>query len=200
MTQAGGTRAPPPHAPQPCAALALPCAGAAAQPGAGLGRAGGSEEPAGSTRRTAPPRLRHGAASAVWGAWPARSSGGAPVAVVIVLQVAPGQRQAGPALRVLPVAWQGRPVLEEVRDVADLEEPDRAGAWGLLPHLCGVAAAQLPPQPRALAPASWGPARAARPKAGTPPPWAEGRGMLTMRTAMRAPWSSPASTSLQWCL
>lgn len=62
--------------------------------------------------------------SAVRHAWPTHSSWGAPVAVVIAVRVAHGERQAGLALRVFLVALPRGTVLEEVRHIADLEKTD----------------------------------------------------------------------------
>lgn len=61
---------------------------------------------------------------AVRRAWPAHGSRGTPVAVVIAIGVAHGERQAGLALRVFVIALPRGTVLEEVRDIADLEKTD----------------------------------------------------------------------------
>lgn len=73
--------------------------------------------------------------SAVWRAWPACSSRGTPVAVVIAVGVAHGERQAGLALWVLLITLPRGPVLEEVRDVADLKKTN--GKEGLGTPLAG---------------------------------------------------------------
>ena len=62
--------------------------------------------------------------SAVRHVWPTHSSWGTPVAVVIAVGVAHGERQAGLALRVFLVALPRGTVLEEVRHIADLEKTD----------------------------------------------------------------------------
>lgn len=71
------------------------------------------------------PRGRSGARRGAGGAVrrvAARGSRGAPVAVVIAVGVAHGERQAGLALGVLLVALPRGTLLEEVRDVTDLEK------------------------------------------------------------------------------
>jgi len=88
----------------------------------------------GSRRAGAPsPRARRGAGRGegqVCSAWPARGSLGAPVAVVIAVRVAHGERQAGLALRVLLVTLLRGTVLEEVGDIADLEKTNRKQGFG----------------------------------------------------------------------
>lgn len=71
--------------------------------------------------------------SAVRRAQPTCGSRGAPVAVVIAVGVAHGERQAGLALRVLLVTLSRGTVLEEVRDVADLEKTKETEGLGTSP-------------------------------------------------------------------
>lgn len=71
--------------------------------------------------------------SAVWRERPARSSRGTAVAVVIAVRVAHGERQAGLVLRVLLITLPWGTVLEEVRDIADLEQTHRKEGLGTPP-------------------------------------------------------------------
>lgn len=58
-------------------------------------------------------------------------SRGTPVAVVIVVRVAQGEGQAGLALRILLLTLPRGTVLEEVRDVVDLEKNNGQDGLGM---------------------------------------------------------------------